>query len=130
MSQEPGDRKFGHGDQITRKNSTGSEISEGHWVVPNGDETIAPSDVSGAGGSLAGVTSDDHGDGEYGRVHVRGVVIARVADGVTAGSELAAPDSGSGTAGVAEAGGSSGIFALEDAWQGDDGNYYAKCLIR
>lgn len=130
MSNEPGDRYLGHGDQDTRENQTGSEIGAGMWVVPSGDETVALSDGDG----LVGVTADPLPNGDKGTVNYRGVVRARVESGVAAGDELAVPDSGatSGatTPGVAGSGGSSGHFALTGAAQADDGNYYARVLLR
>lgn len=131
MSNEPGDRYLGHGDQDTRDNNSGADIDPGLWVVPTGDDGVAPSD----GDALVGVTKDPIEDGYKGTVHYRGVVYARVDSGVTAGDELAAPDSsatsGATTPGVAGSGGSSGHFALEDAKDPeDDGEFYAQVLLR
>lgn len=135
MSNEPGDRYLGHGDQDTRANQTGAQIDEGMWVVPTGDETVAKADVNGAGGSLVGVVGDDLPDGEKGQTHYRGVVHARVESDVAAGDELAAPDSsatsGATTPGVAGSGGTSGIYALEGAKDPEgNGEFYAKVLVR
>lgn len=132
MSQEAGDRVFGHGDHVTRKNSTGSQLDQGKWVEPTGDEKINYTDTDNSRDSLVGVLSDDVADGEYGRVHTRGIVIARVDEDVSAGDELAPPDSSANDdeAGEADTGGSSGIFALEDAYDPGNGNHVAKCLLR
>lgn len=134
MSNQFGDRYLGHGDQDTRLNNSGGALDAGKWVVPTGDETIDYADVAGAGGSLVGVTKHDIPDGGRDTVHYRGVVYARVDSAVTAGDELAAPDSAAttpGVEGIAGAGGSSGIFALTDAEDPDgDGSYAAYCLIR
>lgn len=132
MSNQGGDRKFGHGDNSTR--TAASAVEGGHWVVPTTDSNVDLSDASGAGGSLVGVVSEDAASGETVTTHYRGIVKARVESSVAAGNELAAPDSGatSGatTPGVAGAGGSSGVFALRDAWQASDGNYYTYALMR
>lgn len=134
MTEEIGDRTEGHGDQLTRYNNSGSEIDKGLWVVPSGDNDVVKSDVATGNGDLVGVVSDPVEDGDYKNVHVRGAVWARVGSAVVAGDELAAPDSGgttgSETAGVADAGGSSGHFALTDARDDGNGNYYAKVLLR
>ena len=134
MSNEPGDRVLGHGDQDTRENQTGATLEEGMWVAPNGDETVKLADAADGDG-LVGVNADPIEPGYKGNVNYRGVVLARVDSAVTAGDELAAPDSGatSGatTPGVAGAGGSSGHYALEDAKDPEgDGNFYAKVLLR
>ena len=133
MSNEPGDRYLGHGDQDTRENQTGSEIGAGTWVSPSGDETVAPTDADG----LVGVAADAIPDGEKGTVHYRGVVYARVESDVVAGDELNEPDSGatSGptTPGIAgsDTDADSGHYALEDAKDPEgNGEYYAKVLLR
>lgn len=131
MSNQPGDRFLGHGDQDTRLNNTGSSLGAGLWVTPTGDETVALADAT----PLVGCMAYNVAAGDKGTVNYRGVVYARVESTVAAGDELAAPDSGatSGatTPGVAGSGGASGIFALEGAKDPEgDGNYYAKCLIR
>lgn len=132
---EIGDRRFGHGDQITRTNSTGAEIEAGMWVAPSGDTDVAKVDGSTDNDVLAGVVEDSVPDGETGKVHVRGIVYGRVEDSVVAGDELQSGNttsdvnSDADTAGVAVSGGSSGVYALEDAHDDGDG-HYAKCLIR
>lgn len=133
MSNNFGDRYLGHGDQDTRLNSTGNALDAGKWVVPTGDETIDYADVSGSGGKLVGVLKHDLPDGERDTVHYRGVVYARVESSVSAGDELAAPDSGgtgATTPGVAGSGGSSGIIAVTGAEDDGNGNYAAYCLLR
>jgi hypothetical protein len=137
MSQEPGDRITGHGDHDTRYNRSGSDMGAGLWVVPTNNEDIALADSDAGNGGLVGITSDPIEDGDYGRVHYRGHVWARVEDDVSAGDELAVPNTATGvdsdadTAGVAAPGGSSGHFAVGDAVDPEgDGNYYAPVLMR
>jgi len=133
---EIGDRRFGHGDQVTRTNSTGAEIEAGSWVGPTGDTDVAKADANGGPDGLVGVVEDPLPDGETGKVHVRGVVYGLVEDDVVAGDELGVPNTSTGvdsdadTAGVAPPEGSSGVYALEDAQSDGNGNWFAKCLIR
>lgn len=138
MADQAGDREYGHGDHVTRTyDNTTSGVATadaGKWVVPTGNDNVDLADSSGAGGSLVGVMSDDADNGDLETVHVRGVLWARVDGAVSAGDELAPPDSGGTgvtTPGVAANGGSSGIFALGDA-RADDvtGNQIAPVLIR
>lgn len=129
MSNEPGDRRTGHGDHGTYYNYSGADIDAGYWVAPSAEDEVALSDTNG----LVGVSADPIPDGGYGNVHMRGAVYARVDSGVTAGDELAVPESGATgeSAGVAESGGSSGHFALTDAQAADDGgDDYALVLLR
>lgn len=138
MTLQAGDRELGHGDHDTRKydnTTSGVATAEaGEWVVPTGDDTVDLADASGAGGSLVGIVSDDVDSGNNQTVHYRGVLWARVESNVSAGDELAAPDSGgtgATTPGVAGNGGSSGIFALEGAVSNPDGEgSIAPVLIR
>ena len=132
MSQDKGDRAYWHGESVTRKNSTGSTLDAGKWVAPTGDETVAYADANAGRGDLVGVVQDSIDDGYDDTVHLHGAILARVDSGVTAGDELAAPDSSLADedAGVAESGGSSGIYAVGDAVDDGDGNYYAPVLLR
>lgn len=131
MTQDFGDRAYGHGREVTRSNSSGSDFGAGEWVVPTGDDDVDLADVDASRGSLVAVTKDPIKDTEEGPVHMDGVVHARVESSVTANDELQAPDtsSGSSTAGVAESGGSSGIFALTDATDYTGNSEYA-CLVK
>lgn len=129
MTLQGGDRQFGHGDQMTVENNHGSTINEGEWLAVNGDggdhPQVALADVNGAGDLMA-VAAESFDDGALEEAKFRGAPWARVDSGVTAGDELGAPDSsGTGTPGVAVSGGSSGHYALTDATQLPDGNYYA-----
>lgn len=135
MTNQPGDRAYGHGDDVTRLNSTGSQLDAGKWVTPTGDETVDYVDANGAGTKFMGACAYPIADGERGDIRARGVFYARVHSSVVAGEELAAPDSsatsGATEPGVPDGGGSSGCIALTDAKDPDgDGNYYAKVLAR
>lgn len=131
MSLSPGDRYLGHGDQDTKK--ADAAVVAGQWLVPTGNDTVNLSDANASGGSLVAVAGMDADAGATLQVHYRGVVKARVASSVAAGDELAAPNSGGTsptTAGEAQPGGSSGVFALTDAALDGDGNYYSFVLLR
>lgn len=128
MVNDAGDRYLGHGDSDTR--TADVDISAGEWVVPTSGGGLAVSD----GGPAAGVASDDYSSGEdSATVWYRGVVKAVVDSGVTAGDQLYVGSSGTTgeTAGVAYAGGSESVVALEDAADPDgDGVYHAYVLLR
>lgn len=133
MTNQPGDRAYGHGDDVTRQNSTGVELGAGLWVSPTGDENVALADSSAGRDHLVGHTAYPIADSKKGDVRLRGVTWARVASGTNADAELRAPDSSvSGEeAGVAASGGSSGIYTLTDAKDPDgDGKFVAQVLMR
>lgn len=127
MADEPGDKQYD--EVLTRENDSGSRIEEGAFVVPTGDDTVAPADANGAGGGLHAVAVDPIEPGETGAVALGGARPVLVASDVVANDELAVPDSSSGgTPGVALPGGSSGLKALEDAY--DDGNGVYRALVK
>jgi len=136
MSGELGDPAYTDGDTVTVYNDSGAEITEGTFVTITGEyggetPTIGKADVDGAGGTLVGVLKEPTGDGEYGTVVLRGVVTARVASGAGANAELGAPATGtSGTAGVAESGGDSGIFTLTPNESTSGAGNKAEVLLR
>jgi hypothetical protein len=136
MSGELGDPVHADGDTVTVYNDSGASIPEGTFVTVTGEyvgehPTIAKADVDGAGGALVGVLKEPTANGDYGTVVLRGVVPARVASGVGVGAELGAPATGTaGTAGVAEAGGSSGILTMSPDESADGDGNVSEVLLR
>lgn len=129
MTLQGGDREFGHGDQVTVTNNTGSTIAEGLAVSVTGDAGEHPlvdlADTDSAGQAVA-IMGDELADGEYKEAVFHGAVWARVDSAVSAGDEVGAPAVGTaGTAGVLEASSGTGYYALSDPETRDDGNDYA-----
>lgn len=127
MALQGGDRKFGHGDELTVENTSGGPVEPGMVVSVTGDGGNEPevglADTNGAG-AVHGVAATQGALGGKLKATLRGAVVARVESGVVAGEELGAPDtSGTGTAGVLDTG-SGGVHALTDAEE-RDGVHYA-----
>jgi len=111
MTQQGRDRRFGHGDEITVENTSGSTIEAGELVYVTGYNTtddrpeVQPAD-SGSTTGYNAVAGDAIVDGDYGKAVFSGTPWVRVVDGddVSAGDEPAA----STTAGVATDSGTGG----------------------
>lgn len=107
MSQDAGDRKFGHGDEVTFDNDTGSKITAGSWVYFSSDGAVTE---VGNSDPLHGVAKEDIPANGHGPVHLQGYVRARVHTDVAAGDELGAGSNGAD--GEAEDNGSSRHVAV------------------
>jgi hypothetical protein len=131
MTQNPGDRKYGHGDVYTAQNPD-ENVNAGDFV-----EISAEGEVTQSGTELYGVAQEGWDDGAYdqGTVEtaVRGIVWAHVAQSTSAGDILTGVAAGEG-----DASGSSTVehYVITDAVQLDDGEggttseYYALVLLR
>lgn len=126
MSQNPGDKKYVRGVELSVDNTSSTDLEYGHWATVNGDHEVAPADSNGAGG-LDAIVDYPIPAGDSGKAHFGGGVYGRVADDVNAGDHLQAPDtSGTGEAGVAESGGDdSDPVVLGEPIHHDDGYWYA-----
>jgi hypothetical protein len=131
-SRDGGDRVF-HGDKVSYERA--QHIDPGMLVVPSDDMVVDKADVSGAGTGVVGVMTDANmasgeDEGNYGDKYTvidEGIVKVRAESGVSAGDELAVPDSGgtgATTPGVAGSGGDTGYIAVRGAEQEPDGNHY------
>ncbi len=129
MPTDLGDREYGHGDSITE--TAGADVEAGDFVALDSNGEVALADTDNAG-ELIGIASNDAAAGETVTVWYRGAVKGKVVSGVGPNAELGAPATGtSGTAGVAESGGSTGVRALTGAEDPDgDGTYEALILLR
>lgn len=117
MTQQGGDRRFGHGDEITVENTSGGTIEAGELLVVTGYNTtddrpeVQPAN-SGDEDDYHAVAGDAIVDGDYGKGVFSGTPWVLVDDSadVTAGQELApsatdgvATDSTSGGTGKGDA---------------------------
>lgn len=111
MTLQGGDRKFGHGDELTVKNTSGGEIEAGALLVVTGYDSANESpEVQPANSTdeddYHAVAGDAIADTAYGEAVFSGAVHVRVNDGagVTGGQEVA-PSSSDGVATDAGSGG-------------------------
>lgn len=126
MSDIPGNELYRRGDEISFENGHGSEIDVGKFVAVNGDMTVAPADVNGAG-EIDAVLPDPLPAGESQMVAFENVRYVRVDSGVAPGDHLTAPDSSTGgTPGVGvSGGGSTDPLVLKPPVEEEPGEYYA-----
>lgn len=131
MALTGGDRKFGHGDELTVTNAHGSTVSEGQLVYISGYDAaedrpeVSLADDSTGYDGVVKLTRGSGGaaDGDALTMIVQGtpMVLVGSSGAVVAGEAPA----GSGTAGTATNGGSGEDVYLSDPVQLKDGNYYA-----
>jgi len=140
MTLDGGDRKFGHGDEMTVTNAEGSTINEGDLVYVSGyDSGGDRPEVSLANGTnstgydaVVKTAQDSDGveDGEYAAAVFRGAPYVRV-DSATAGNGVSASTSNAGRA--EDSGSSAGdgepVF-LSGVETLNDGNDSAVVLLR
>jgi hypothetical protein len=131
MTQNPGDRKYGHGDAYTAQNPD-TNVNAGDFV-----EVSNEGEVTQATDELFGVAKEAYDDGAYDQgtveVQTRGMAWAHVDSTTSAGDVLTGVAAGEG-----DSSGSSSVslYAVTDAVQLDDGEggttseYYAVVLLR
>lgn len=132
MTLQGGDREFGHGDEITVENTSGSDISKGELLVITGYNSsknrpeVQPAN-SGDEDDYHAVAGDVIPAGDYAKGVFRGTPWVRVDDAadVTAGQEPA-PSATDGVATDSTAGGTGkGDTFLTGEQTLSDGNTYA-----
>jgi hypothetical protein len=123
MTQNAGDRRFGHGDQITVKNDTGGALDAGVPVAIDGSDGTHPTiATTGTADEADAVLADPVADGDTGEAVMHGLVLAKTSGTPSAGGSVGEDSS-------TFAASKSAYTVLEDAYT--DPEYgYEVALIR